>query len=255
MLSTISALNPWIVAVGFNTILAAIGLVLPKRLLTTAGLVHAWILGIILWGSLGWRGYFVVLVYFFAGSAVTRLGMKQKQAAGIAEKRAGARGPENVWGSAFAGAICALSVAFLPPTADFWRSLLLLGYMASFCTKLSDTTASEVGKVYGKRTFLMTSLSPVPPGTEGAVSVEGTVAGAVASVVLAVFGWTVELIDPVGIVICVIAAFIGTSLESVIGATLQPKYVWMTNEVVNAINTVLGASAAILIALAIQGFR
>lgn len=34
------------------------------------------------------------------GSAVTKIKMKEKEEAGIAEKRGGARGPENVWGSA-----------------------------------------------------------------------------------------------------------------------------------------------------------
>ncbi|MBD0362054.1 MAG: TIGR00297 family protein, partial [Coleofasciculus sp. C3-bin4] len=39
-------------------------------------------------------------------------------------------------------------------------------------------------------------------------------------------------------------------LESVIGATLQSKFDWMTNEVVNIINTLIGAIAAVLLALA-----
>lgn len=37
-----------------------------------------------------------------------------------------------------------------------------IGYVASLATKLSDTFASEVGKAYGKRTFLITTLKPVP---------------------------------------------------------------------------------------------
>ena len=48
-----------------------------------------------------------MLIYFLVGSAVTRVGMAEKEAAGIAEKRSGARGPENVWGSALVAAVCA----------------------------------------------------------------------------------------------------------------------------------------------------
>ncbi|CAI7830856.1 unnamed protein product [Closterium sp. NIES-54] len=59
-----------------------------------------------------------------------------------------------------------------------------LGYVASFATKLSDTAGSEIGKAFGKRTFLVTSFQPVPRGTEGAVSLEGTLAGLAAAVVL-----------------------------------------------------------------------
>jgi uncharacterized protein (TIGR00297 family) len=236
--------------------LLAIAYFAPKKLLTPAGYIHAWILGVILWGTLGWRGYAVMMFYFLVGSAVTRIGMAKKEAAGIAEKRSGARGPENVWGSALIGTICALTAYALSfsESAEVQGliSLLLLAYVASLSTKLSDTSASEVGKAYGKHTFLITTLKPVPPGTEGAVSLEGTLAGMVASVAIALIGWAVALINPSGILLCIIAAFIATNLESVIGATLQSKFDWLTNEVVNILNTLIGAIAAILLALGIQ---
>lgn len=246
-----TALVPWLVAIALNTVLAAIAAAIPKKLLTPAGLFHAWALGIIIWGTLGWRGYLVILFYFLVGSAVTRIGMAQKEAAGIAEKRSGARGPENVWGSALTGTLCALGAYLLETAApgSAWVALLLLGYVASLSTKLSDTCASEVGKAYGKHTILITTLKPVPPGTEGAVSLEGTLAGLAGSVAIALVAWAVGLIPPIHLLTCAIAAFIATNLESLIGATLQAHYRWLTNEMVNIINTALGAIAAIIIAL------
>lgn len=258
MLSLIDSANPWLVAIGLNTILLGLVGIAPKKLLTPAGIFHAWLLGILIWGTLGWQGYAIVMFYFLVGSGVTRIGMAQKQAEGIAEKRSGARGPENVWGSALIGAICALGIGILNsglllPSTQYLipspQSLLLLGYVASFSTKLSDTTASEVGKAYGKSTFLITTLQPVPRGTEGAVSLEGTLAGMLASIAIALLAWGVGLINLLGIVWCVLAAFIATNLESVIGATLQSKYNWLTNEVVNIFNTLIGAIAAMLIAV------
>jgi uncharacterized protein (TIGR00297 family) len=251
MLSTFYSLNPWLVAVVFNTVMLAIAFILPKKLLTPAGYLHAWVLGVIVWGTLGFSGYLVVMFYFLVGSGVTRIGMAQKEAEGIAEKRSGMRGPENVWGSALAATICAIASIFVPFP---YRKLLLLGYVASFSTKLSDTSASEVGKAYGKRTFLITTFQPVARGTEGAVSLEGTLAGIVASVAIALVGWGVGLINLFGVGLCAIAAFIATNLESVIGATLQSKFTWLTNEVVNILNTLIGAIAAILLALALHWF-
>jgi uncharacterized protein (TIGR00297 family) len=250
MISLINSVNPWLIGVSLNTMLLGIAAIAPKKLLTPTGLFHAWLLGVLIWGTLGWQGYVVVMFYFLVGSGVTRIGMAQKEAEGIAEKRSGARGPENVWGSALTGALCALGIGiinsgFLLPSS---QSLLLLGYVASFSTKLSDTTASEVGKAYGKRTFLITTMQPVSRGTEGAVSLEGTLAGVVASIAIALVGWGVGLIDLWGIAWCVLAAFIATNLESVIGATLQSKYAWLTNEVVNIFNTLIGAIAAIILA-------
>jgi len=205
-------------------------------------------LGVIIWGCLGWRGYAVIMFYFLVGSVITRVGMAEKQAAGIAEKRDGARGPENVWGSALTGTFCALGVlgvGYLGETRLI--PLLVLGYVASLSTKLSDTCASEIGKAYGKSTFLITNFQPVPRGTEGAVSLEGTIAGIVGSIALAVVALGLGMINFWGLICAVIAAFIATNIESVIGATMQTKFSWLTNEVVNFINTLIGAIVAMIL--------
>lgn len=241
LFSDLQIWNPWLVGAILNTTLGLLTWPILKKLLTGAGLFHAWILGVIIWGTLGWSGYAVIVFYFLAGSGVTKIGMAQKEAAGIAEKRSGARGPENVWGSALVGTLCALGTLL----ASSYTLLLALGYVASLSTKLSDTTASEVGKAYGKHTFLITTLKPVPRGTEGAVSLEGTLAGIVGSIAIACVGWAVGLIAPWGIAVCVGAAFIATNFESLIGATLQHRFDWLTNELVNVINTLIGATAAI----------
>ncbi|MBW4515432.1 MAG: TIGR00297 family protein [Timaviella obliquedivisa GSE-PSE-MK23-08B] len=247
--------TPWLIGFGLNAGLMAIAALAPKKLLTPAGLLHAGALGIILWGTLGWRGYGVMMFYFLVGSAVTRIGIAQKEALGIAEKRSGARGPENVWGSALIGAFCALGVYWAnwngSSDAQSWVPLLQLAYVASIGTKLADTCGTEIGKAYGQRTFLITTLQAVPRGTEGAVSLEGTLAGIVGSIAIATLAWLVGLISPVGIGICAIAAFIATNIESLIGATIEGKVGWLTHDVVNILNTLIGAIVAILIALAL----
>ena len=242
----IGTLNPWLQGIVLNTLLIGVARVAPKQLLTPVGLLNAWVLGVVLWGTLGWPGYLVVLFYFLVGSGVTFVGMAAKEALGIAEARSGARGAGNLWGSALTGTVCALATLITPAT---YHPLLFLGFVASFSTKLSDTCATEIGKAYGQRTFLITTLQPVSRGTEGAVSLEGTLAGVVASAAIAMVGWAVGLIALVGIGLCVVAALIATNLESVIGATIESKVAWLTHDVVNIINTVMGAIAAMLLAL------
>jgi uncharacterized protein (TIGR00297 family) len=56
-----------------------------------------------------------------------------------------------------------------------------VGFAASFASKLADTTSSEIGKAYGQTTYLITNFRRVPRGTEGAVSLEGTLAGVAAA--------------------------------------------------------------------------
>lgn len=249
-INIVIGINPWLMAIFLNTFFLTLVAIAPKKLLTLSGIINAWILGVLIWGSLGWQGYLIVGFYFLVGSGVTRIKIKQKEAEGIAEKRSGARGAENVWGSALIAAFCALGILIFKDS--YIQSLLMLGYIANFSTKLSDTTASEIGKAYGKSTFLITTLKPVPRGTEGAVSLEGTLAGIFASLIISLLGFAVNLINFQGVIISVIAAFIATTMESLIGATLQAKITWLSNELVNIINTLIGAICAIILMILIN---
>ncbi|KAF3779679.1 putative membrane protein [Nymphaea thermarum] len=127
------------------------------------------------------------------GTAVTKLKIAQKEAQGVAEKRRGRRGPGSVIGSSAAGCLCAFLSIFQIGGKSF-AGLWQLGFVASFCTKLSDTVSSEIGKAYGKTTYLITTFKIVPRGTEGAVSIEGTFAGLLASIIFVSIGTSLGLV-------------------------------------------------------------
>ena len=234
----------WATALLLNTLLIALAQRAP--LLTPQGWIHAGILGTVLWGTLGWRGWLAVVAYLALGSVVTKLGFKAKQASGLAEARGGRRGPENVWGSALVAAV----LAALAPLARAQASLLLLGFAASLAAKLADTFGSEIGKRWGRHTLLITTLRPVARGTEGAISLEGTAASVVGSglmaVVMAGLG-VVETPTAVGLVTAVGLA--ATLVESLLGATLQGRIGWLSNELVNGLQTLLAALMAMGLAL------
>jgi uncharacterized protein (TIGR00297 family) len=231
---------PWLSALLIHGVLIALAQRLP--LLTRAGWIHAGALGTILLGSLGWQGWLAVVLYLVLGSAVTKLGFRDKQRRGLAEARGGSRGPENVWGSAATGAALALLIgAGLEP-----RSVLLVGFAASFAAKLADTFGSEIGKRWGRTTVLITSFSRVPPGTEGAISLEGTLASAFGSLLMSVLMLALQLIPSwplTGLVVLI--GLVATLAESLFGALVQDRYDWMSNELVNALQTSLAAVLAI----------
>ena len=197
--------------------------------------------------AFGLGGYVLVCAYFIVGSAVTKVRLKQKQAEGIAEARGGLRGPGSVWGSGAAGILCGIAAVsgLTPVSADLWR----LGFVASFCSKLSDTTASEIGKAYGKTTYMSTPpFKLVPRGTEGAVSVEGTLAGIGMSGIFAALSVVVGQLPNIGSVgVCIFAAFVANTFESMLGAAVQGKegYGWLTNDIVNGIQITVAAFVAI----------
>jgi uncharacterized protein (TIGR00297 family) len=151
-------------------------------------------------------------------------------------------------GSAATALACAICSAQGPKFLGISSDLYILGYVASLATKLSDTFASEIGKAYGKTTFLITTLERVAPGTEGAVSAEGTAASVVGGTLISLFGLSIGFLRPKAVPISIFAAFVATNIESVLGATLQGKkhLEWITNEVVNFINTLIGAAIAII---------
>ena len=232
----------WLQALIVNTVLIALAQRLP--LLTRWGWVHAGILGTVLWGSLGWTGWLSVVLYLGLGSAVTKLGFSDKQRRGLAEARGGCRSPLNVWGSAATGASLALLIAAgLEP-----KPWLLSAFAASFAAKLADTFGSEIGKRWGRTPRLITTLRRVDPGTEGAISMEGTLASAVGSLLMAVVMWALALLPSLSWMwLVAVVGLVATLAESVLGAVAQTRLSWMSNELVNALQT--SFAAVLMVAL------
>lgn len=132
----------------------------------------------------------------------------------------------------------------MPETGVF--TLMKVGFVASFASKLADTVSSEIGKAFGKTTYLATNLSLVPKGTEGAISLEGTLAGILAALCLSLVGYAVNMVDLKGLMCCIVGAFVANYLESILGATVQGKVSWLTNDVVNMIQISISSVIAII---------
>ncbi len=211
-------------------------------IMTKSGWISAGTLGTFLWGSLGWQGWISVVLYLVFGSLVTKLGFKYKNKLGIAEKRGGRRGPENVFGSASTGLFLALMIKLNLANLI----LLKVGFAASFAAKLADTFGSEIGKRYGKNTFLITTFKKVKKGTEGAISLEGTIASLFGSIFMSLVMMILGFISiEKGFFVVSFSGFVATIFESFIGAIFQDKFK-ISNEAVNAIQTSFAATIAIL---------
>ncbi|GLC41341.1 hypothetical protein PLESTB_001073500 [Pleodorina starrii] len=230
-----------------NSAVFALGYKVLRKGLTPSGVAHAWFLGTSIFSAFGLGGYALVCLYFIFGTLVTKIKLEQKQKEGIAEARSGQRGPSSVWGSGIAGVACALLALF---TGDYgtWQ----IGFVASFCSKLSDTVSSEVGKAYGKTTYLITTFQLVPRGTEGAVSLEGTAAGAVAAVLFAATSFAIgQVPDVASAGVVAGAATIANLAESYLGASVQGRVSWLNNDLVNMLQISLAATIAIFARLSI----
>jgi uncharacterized protein (TIGR00297 family) len=217
------------------------------RSIDLAGAFTAVAIGAAITAALGLPGLAVMVSFFVLGTLATKLGYRVKAARGIAQERGGARGWRHALANGAVPALVALLAATAPPDL---RPLLVLAYAAAVATAAADTCSSEVGKAYGRRTYLITTLEPAAPGTEGAVSLEGTLGGlagglAVGAVGAAtgLFGWPAALL--VG---C--AGLLGSLAESVIG-TFAGRRGWMDDNLLNATNTAIGAVSVVLLARAL----
>jgi uncharacterized protein (TIGR00297 family) len=205
-----------------------------------AGGLSAILIGVAITVGLGLPGLFVMIAFFVLGSAATKLGYRVKASRGIAQEKGGARGWRNAWANGGVAAFLALMAALDPPRSGLYA----IAYAAAVATAAADTCSSEIGKAYGRRTFLITTLRPVPPGTEGAVSLEGTLGGFIGGALVAAVGALGDLYSwPVAGLVA-LAGLLGSLAESVIG-TVAERNGWLDNDLLNALNTALGAAIVV----------
>ena len=204
-----------------------------------SGALAGWALGTALYGFGGWRSFSMLFLFFVLGTACTRLGSARKTELGIAQEDGGRRGAKHAFANATAGVVFAFLAAATPHS-----ELFNLAVVASFATAAFDTVASEIGQAYGRAHVLVTSFRRVAAGTDGAISIEGTVAGIAASAGIAGAAWLAGLVDGAGLTIVIVAACFGSTLESYLGATIERRS-WVDNETVNFANAVAGGLAAV----------
>ena len=213
------------------------------RSIDLAGAVSAVVIGTAITAGLGLPGLALMVAFFVLGSATTKLGYRLKAARGIAQEKGGARGWRHAWANGGVPALLAV-LAGMSPTG--LRDLLGLAYAAAVATAAADTCSSEVGKAYGRRTFLITSLRPVPPGTEGAISLEGTLGGFLGALAIGATGVATGLFGWPAALVVAVAGLLGCLAESLLGTVAGPRG-WMDNDLLNAANTATGALLSTLI--------
>ena len=206
-----------------------------------SGMVAGFIVGVLTFALASWRGFLILITFFILGSASTRLGLRRKLRLGIAQEKKGARSARH----ALANCGVAVYLAFLVAAVaspDVFR----LAFVCAYATAAFDTVSSEIGRAYGGRPILITTLRRVPAGTDGAVSWLGTFAGIAASAGVCAVAVAAGFLDGRFTAVVLAAAFLGSTADSVLGATLESRGL-MDNETVNFSNTLVGSLGGIVL--------
>jgi len=116
--------------------------------------------------------------------------------------------------------------------------------LAALAEAAADTVSSEIGQVLGGRPRMITTLRAVEPGTDGAVSAAGTLAGLAAAAIVAGAGtwamrgdWTLFKLSCAG-------AVFGLFFDSLLGATFE-RVGWLNNDAVNFLSTASASGIAL----------
>ncbi|MFH0904096.1 MAG: TIGR00297 family protein [Methanobacteriota archaeon] len=212
------------------------------RIADVSAMLSATLLGIVIIISADVWWYLMLLAFFLLGGLFTRYKYDFKKAHGIAESKGGVRGYKNV----FSNSLAALALAVAFKVFPSHSMLLLPAYLGSIATATGDTLASEIGQTWKGEPRMITTLKKVRAGTDGGVTVLGEFAAFAGSGAIALLSLMFIKNDLSLAFIVLAGGFIGTNIDSVLGATLQQKG-YLSNNGVNLFATISGAIITALI--------
>jgi uncharacterized protein (TIGR00297 family) len=203
-----------------------------------AGMLTGVLLGLltIVLGDYAW---FVILIAFFGiGGLSSQFRFDQKLDRGIAQENEGARGTGNVLANSLVALVAVLAGA-VSTEYGVPQSVFFYAFAGAVGAALADTLSSEIGGLYDNPR-LVTTFEVVEPGTDGAVTWQGELVGLSGAAIIATIGWVAfDGVTALGAGVIVFAGFVGMTVDSILGATLEGRL--LGNQGVNFLATVAAA--------------
>jgi uncharacterized protein (TIGR00297 family) len=193
-----------------------------------------------------------VLAVSLLAFGATRVGRRQKERLGTAEKRKG-RAAAQIAANLGAAALVSNDAAQTWLSNGHWSHWLVSAQMplvaaalAALAEAAGDTVSSEIGQVLGGRPRMVTTLRSAEPGTDGAVSLAGTLAGMVGAAIVSGLGVVALRGDAELFSVSCAGAVFGLFFDSLLGATLE-RAGWLNNDAVNFLSTCSAAGVAVVV--------
>lgn len=198
-----------------------------------------------------WRTALAPVVVLLAlTSLATRVGRRTKEQLNLAEERVGRSAPQ-VAANLGVAALASCAVAQTSIMDSRWFApgpaavvLVFAPMLAALAESAADTVSSEIGEVLGGRPLMITTLKRVEPGTDGGVSVAGTLAGMIAAAIVAAGGAIALRGGLTMAMIALAGGAFGLFFDSLLGATLERRG-WLNNDLVNFLSTASAAGFAL----------
>ncbi|GJQ20467.1 MAG: membrane protein [Bacteroidia bacterium] len=185
-------------------------------LLTASGAVAAFLVGTVVFGVGGWQFSVPMLAFFILSSLLSKVGADRKSRMADVLEKAGAREYSQVFANGGLAGLLVLAWYWFPE----WDSYPLYG--GALAAVAADTWGTEVGVLSNGRTVQLPRFTPVPPGTDGGVSLAGLGAGLTGSLVIAMS--SVSWMGGAMVGWILLAGAAGMTVDSLLGSTVQAQY-------------------------------
>lgn len=239
---------------------------LRKNALTWSGAAAAFIVGMAIYVGLGVAGWIVLMTFFISSTVLSRLQSEAKVEATSRQEKGSARDAMQVVANGGIAAVTALLWLFTRERAA------VVAFVAALAAANADTWAGEIGMLSSRRPRSIITMKPVRVGRSGGVTALGTAGSAAGALLIGVVAGLFSLSGAWGgrlslltLGIAVVAGFAGSAVDSVLGTTLQARYLdpaggiterasatgiragglpWVTNDVVNLLSGLTASALA-----------
>jgi uncharacterized protein (TIGR00297 family) len=205
-----------------------------------------------------WHTALIPLVTLLTLTALsTRAGRLRKERLGTAEKRHG-RAASQVAANLGVSVLVLSEIVQTSLTDTGWFSkpgaatlpLFAVG-LAALAESAADTVSSELGQVFGGTPRMITTLRAAEPGTDGAVSILGTLLGIAAAAVVSLAGAWALRGGAEMFWIATAGGVFGLLFDSLLGATLERRKL-LNNDAVNFLSTASATAVALALLAALN---
>lgn len=196
---------------------AILGLAYRLKSITPDGMVAALLTAVTLYALGGPLLGASLLVFFILGSAVSKVNNESKSLAEAIQESTGTRN----WLQVLSNSLPAVVLVWLDHLIPGQSFFLLLAFSV-FSAAAADTFSSEIGMLTKGRVFHILTGRTVPNGVSGGVSLMGLAGGVAGSILLSLL--VIPQFGVFGLIFAATLGFLGSILDSLLGASIQRKY-------------------------------